>query len=364
MKKYLLLLLVAQFSFGQIPTGYYNTASGTGYVLKTQLFNKIGTHTTISYTPGLWNLYYTSDVRTDGKVWDIYSNCNFIFGTFASTGGNQDDGTSGTSECQKYNREHTFPKSWFNNTSSPMYSDAFHIMPSDKKVNGLRGNLAYGIVGSPTYTSGNGTKIGNCVAPGYPYNLLVCEPTDIYKGDIARNYFYMATCYEDIIGSWQNNDADANTVLDGTSDKVYETWFLNMLLTWHINDPVSQKEIDRNNAIYSVQGNRNPFIDHPEYVCQIWSTPATCATLFNNSFLSDNSVIIYPNPTNSNEIEITTEEPITKLTLVNTNGQIIKEIVSPIFNQNTFKLNNLQQGFYFLKINAEKGSLTKKIIVN
>ena len=134
MKKYLLLILVAQFSFGQIPTGYYNTATGTGYALKTQLFNKIGTHTTISYTPGLWNLYYTSDVRTDGKVWDIYSNCNFIFGTFASTGGNQDDGTSGTSECQKYNREHTFPKSWFNNTSSPMYSDAFHIMPSDKKV--------------------------------------------------------------------------------------------------------------------------------------------------------------------------------------------------------------------------------------
>jgi len=86
--------------------------------------------------------------------------------------------------------------------------------------------------------------------------------------------------------------------------------------------------------------------------------------LSSQSFISDSAVQVFPNPTNSNEIEISTEEIITKLTLVNINGQIIKEIVSPIFNQNTFKLNNLQQGFYFLQINTEKGSLTKKIIVN
>lgn len=358
----LIILLSVFFGFAQIPSGYYSTATGTGYTLKTQLFNKIGPHTTVSYTPGLWNLYYTSDVRPDGKVWDIYSNCNFIFGTFAATGGNQDDGTGGTAECQKYNREHTFPKSWFNNTSSQMYSDAFHVMPCDKKVNGLRGNLAYGIVGTATYTSGNGTKFGNCVAPGYPYSLQVCEPADEFKGDIARNYFYMATCYEDQIGSWQNNDVDANTVLDGTSNKVFETWFLNMLITWHLNDPVSQKEINRNNAIYAVQGNRNPYIDHPEFVCQIWSTQ--CAALTSESFLADNAVSIFPNPTNTNEVEIFSTENITKMTLVNINGQIIKTIENPIFNQNVYKLNNLPQGFYFIQISAENGSLTKKIVVN
>jgi hypothetical protein len=80
--------------------------------------------------------------------------------------------------------------------------------------------------------------------------------------------------------------------------------------------------------------------------------------------LADNSVSIYPNPTNSNEIEIYTLETITKISLINSIGQIVKEIAQPIFKQNTFKLNNLQQGFYFLQITAENGSLTKKIIVN
>jgi len=141
-------------SFAQIPQGYYNNATGSGYTLKTQLFNIINPHTIISYSPGLWNLYAVSDVKADGKVWDIYTSCTFTFGT--GPGGNQDQGTGGTSECQFFNKEHTFPKSWFGGVSgTAMYSDAFHVMPTDKKVNGLRGNNAYGIVGNATYTSSN-----------------------------------------------------------------------------------------------------------------------------------------------------------------------------------------------------------------
>ena len=362
MKKNFTLIALLSFLIGvaQIPTGYYNTATGTGFALKTQLYNKIHAHTELSYSPGLWNLYYTSDVRPDGKVWDIYANCNFVFGTFASTGGNQDDGTSGTSECQKYNREHTFPKSWFAN-ATPMYSDAFHVMPSDKKVNGLRGNLSYGIVGTASYTSGNGSKLGNCVAPGYTYGLQVFEPADEFKGDIARNYFYMATCYQNLIGSWQNNDADADTVLDGSSDNVFEPWFLNMLITWNNNDPVSTKEINRNNAIYSAQGNRNPFIDHPEYVCQIWSS--ACAALNNNSL--DYAVItVYPNPSNDNKINIESTVEINAITVFNLNGQIIVQEQKPIFSNNTHTIENLPKGFYFMQLESQGQLVTKKIIIN
>ncbi|ESU20259.1 extracellular ribonuclease [Flavobacterium enshiense DK69] len=354
----LLLLLSVTIGFAQIPAGYYNSAIGTGYTLKTQLYNIIKNPSVVSYSPGLWNLYYTSDVRPDGKVWDIYSNCNFIFGSVAS-GGNQDDGNLGTSECQRYNREHTFPKSWFAN-ATPMYSDAFHVMPTDKKVNGLRGNLAYGKVGTATYTASNGSKIGNCVAPNYPYSLQVFEPADQYKGDIARNYFYMATCYQNLIGGWETNDADANTVLDGTSDKVFEQWYLDLLYSWHIADPVSQKEIDRNNAVYGAQGNRNPYIDHPEWVSVIWGS-----TLATESFDALANATIFPNPTNDSRINIVSEAELNEIQLINSNGQIIQYIKKPASIQNTYRLDNLPKGFYLVKLSSENNkTITKKIVVN
>ena len=364
MKKTILILslLISVISFAQIPTGYYNTATGTGFALKTQLFTKIKSHTTVSYSPGLWNLYYTSDVRPDGKVWDIYANCNFIFGTATATGGNQDDGTGGTSECQKYNREHTFPQSWFL-SATPMYSDAFIVMPTDKKINGLRGNLAYGIVGTATYTSGNGSKIGNCVAPNYTYSNQVFEPADEYKGDIARNYFYIATCYQDLIASWQGNDPNVTTILDGSSDNVFRPWFLNMLLKWNNDDPVSQKEIDRNNAIYAVQGNRNPYIDHPEYVCMVWS--AACAALSNTDFGSIDTVIsIYPNPTNNHKVAVQTTLPVDEIDVININGQLLQQLKNPTPENNNYSVDNLPQGFYFVKITSNNQSVVKKVIVN
>lgn len=346
-----------------IPPGYYNTATGSGFVLKTQLYNKISPHNIILYGSGLWNLYQTSDVRPDGFVWDIYSTCNFVFGTVAN-GGQQDDGTLGTVECQRFNKEHTFPKSWFGGVSgTAMYSDAFHVMPADKKDNGARGSLAYGMVGTATYTTSNGSKIGTCSTPNYPYTLKVFEPADEFKGDIARNYFYMATCYENIIGSWQTLDAtgSGDTVLDGSNDNVFEPWFLNMLLIWHNQDPVSQKEIDRNNAIYAVQGNRNPYIDHPEYVCQVWST--ACATMTINS-LEFASISVYPNPSNEHKINIDSQVAVDAIQLINTNGQLMTEVKKPVFNNNSYTLENVPQGFYFLKLSSNNQSVTKKVIIN
>jgi len=344
-------------SFAQIPQGYYNNATGSGYTLKTQLFNIINPHTIISYSPGLWNLYAVSDVKADGKVWDIYTSCTFTFGT--GPGGNQDQGTGGTSECQFFNKEHTFPKSWFGGVSgTAMYSDAFHVMPTDKKVNGLRGNNAYGIVGNATYTSSNGSKIGNSITPNGP-SLVVFEPADEYKGDIARNYFYMATCYEDLIGSWKNNNSNGAAFLDGTNTRVYEQWSLNMLYSWHIADPVSRKEEDRNNVIYSVQGNRNPFIDHPEWVYSIWSS-----ALSNENFNFLEGVSVYPNPSSNGAFSITSKTILDDIQLISINGQLIYDIKNPIKINESYTLDNLPQGFYFLKLTSDTDSVIKKISVN
>ncbi|MDR1227184.1 MAG: endonuclease [Prevotellaceae bacterium] len=272
MKKLLIYLFLALpvVLSAQIPAGYYASANGkTGAALKTTLHNQIKGHTVHSYAD-LWTDYVTTDKRADGKVWDMYSTCTFTFGS-SSAGGNQ-CGNYG-SVCDCYNREHSFPKSWFND-ASPMYSDIFHIYPTDGKVNGVRNNYPYGEVGNATWTDAKGLgKLGSAKS-GLGYSGVVFEPADEYKGDFARTYFYMVTRYEDVVAGWYSN-AEAKPTLNGTAYPAFNTWVIDMLLRWHANDPVSQKEVDRNNAVYSsVQGNRNPFIDHPEYADLIWgSTP-------------------------------------------------------------------------------------------
>lgn len=247
--------------FSQPPAGYYDPANGlSGAALQTALHNIIDNHTVISYD-NLWTAFQTTDDNAGGKVWDMYSNCSFSFGT------NQCGSYS--VECDCYNREHSFPKSWFGGEVAPMYSDLFHLVPTDGKVNGMRDNYAYGEVGTATFTSSNGSKLGTCNYPGY--TGIVFEPIDEYKGDFARNHFYMAVRYADLIANWHSNDANAEAVLVATAYPAFESWYLQMLMAWHYADPVSTKETDRNNTVYtSYQHNRNPFIDHPEYANLIW----------------------------------------------------------------------------------------------
>jgi endonuclease I len=244
------------------PAGYYDAAAGkTGAALKTALYGIINAHTERSYSQ-LWTDFQTTDKKADGSVWDMYSDCSYTFGT--------DQCGSYSGECKAnggcYNREHSFPKSWFNQ-ATPMYTDLFHLYPTDGKVNGMRGNYPFGEVSSPTYTSGNGSKLGACSFPGY--TGIVFEPKDEYKGDFARTYMYMVTCYENVVTTW-NYDTNGVAILDGTTYPAFKTWFVNLLLKWNAQDPVSQKEIDRNNAVYGIQGNRNPYIDHPEWVSSVW----------------------------------------------------------------------------------------------
>ncbi len=278
MRKFSLLLLLAGIGAqAQIPDGYYNTATGTGYTLKSQLHDIIDNHSNQGYG-ALWDFYSSYELdsyyENDGTILDIYSENPtgtdpYNFTKISDQCGNY----SGEGDC--YNREHSFPRSWFGGDVEPMNSDVHHIFASDGRVNAIRGSFPYGVVSSVSTTSQNGSKLGSGTS-AQGYTGTVFEPIDEFKGDIARAYFYMATRYEDVISSWQNNSSSSDAVLNGSSDQVYEDWVVNLMLNWHLNDPVSQKEIDRNdNAYDNHQGNRNPFIDHPEWVECIWNNDCT-----------------------------------------------------------------------------------------
>nr|WP_294776446.1 endonuclease [uncultured Flavobacterium sp.] len=353
----LVLLSSAFFGFSQIPPGYYNTATGTGYTLKTQLFNIINDHNDRGYA-GLYVTYATSDIdsyyENNGSMLDMYtenptgSECEFIYG-----GGLQDDGTLGNNECERYNREHIIPQSVFG-SATPMYSDAHFVVPSDKYVNAQRGDLPFSKVNVPNNTYSNGGKRGSNLNSGYSagYNGTVFEPIDEFKGDIARMILYFATRYEDLVAGW------SYTMFNGTSTQVFTNQSLNVLLTWNAQDPVSQREIDRNNAIYTRQNNRNPFIDNNNYVTQIWGLP-----LANPTFDDLETVKVYPNPT-KDIINIESATALTEIEIITINGQVLQQIKNPVFNNSTYSISNLPKGFYFVKMSNENNSITKKVLVN
>ena len=243
-----------------IPTGYYNSAEGKNKgALLEALELIVGEHKTLGYGD-LWDLYYESDVTSEGYIWDMYSTSKY------TPGRNQCGSYSKIGDC--YNREHSFPKSWFDDRS-PMYSDAFHIYPTDGKVNGQRSNYPFGECANGSYVSSSGGvkalgRLGSSTFSGY--SGTVFEPDDQYKGDFARSYFYMAAAYNSYIDDW------SSAQLAGNSYPCFSDWSVNLLMKWHREDPVSEKEINRNEVVYRWQGNRNPFIDHPELAEYVWGT--------------------------------------------------------------------------------------------
>ena len=265
-----LLIFTATTSFAQGPNDsgtYYAAADGKkGAELKTALcgiiYNRTERGSADDVYKMLWNDFKTTDVRSDGKVWDMYSNItNFTFGTDQDSGNHSYEGKA-------YNREHSFPKSWFGGKVMPMYADLFHLYPTDGKVNENRGDLPFGETNGSNKNSANDfSKIGVCTYPGYTGTVF--EPNDIYKGDFARTYFYMVTCYEEKLPDWVNK-GNANITINSSG---LVTWQLEMLMKWSKNDPVSaDKETPRNIAVYGIQGNRNPFIDYPGLEEYIWGS--------------------------------------------------------------------------------------------
>lgn len=220
--------------------------------LKTNLHNIIESHTSIGYK-ALYNAYLKTDLREDGTIWDMYSNVKF---KPSENSGNY------KKEGDMYNREHTIPQSIFSE-KDPMKCDLFHVYPTDGYVNNRRSNFPHAEVGSTTYVSSNNTKVGSSKTSGVSGS--VCEPADEYKGDFARTYFYFVTCYQTKLAGFKNFAAFSNNTYPSLS-----SWAIKLYLKWSKEDPVSEKEIKRNEEAYKIQKNRNPFIDFPGIENLIW----------------------------------------------------------------------------------------------
>ncbi|MBR3726971.1 MAG: endonuclease [Prevotella sp.] len=247
---------------------YYEAANGkSGQALKTALSGIIKNgHDPIGYNDNMYEAYKNTDTRPDGKVRDWYSNATNFTHVVDKAGSYKNEG-----DC--YNREHTLPQSWFESygEASTIKCDIIHVVPTDGKINGMRGNVPLAEV-NPSRIAGqskNGySKWGMCGVSGY--GGTVFEPNDEIKGDIARIYFYVVTRYENTATKWANN-ATASAVFNGSSAyQPFKQWYFDMLVRWAQNDPVDDLEIARNNAVYEEQGNRNPFVDYPGLEDYIW----------------------------------------------------------------------------------------------
>jgi endonuclease I len=372
---FLFTLLISSAIYAQAPAGYYDSATGTGFALKTQLKDIIDnnndglTNEFIALDLGYSALYVTyedSDVdiyfENNGTILDMYSERVIQNPDNSSTnlpdsyeytfGVNQDDGTMGTAEGQRYNREHTIPQSSFS-SGSPMRNDAHFVIPSDKYVNAQRGNLPYGFVDTSQQFDeySNGTRRGENTNSGVGagYNGDVFEPIDEFKGDIARMYFFFATRYEDQIAGFNY------VMFDGSDDQAIDQPFLDILYNWHVNDPVSQREIDRNNAIFARQDNRNPFIDNPQFVLEIWQS-----VLSVDEFETVETIKMYPNPANGNEVTIISNQDLA-VEVYDILGKKVK-IQNISVNQKQLNISGLSKGIYIVKLDSDKGSITKKLI--
>lgn len=274
-----------------MPRDYYpNSLEGkNGAELKTELHNLLKNHTRLPYGSRdynqiacTWTVFKKSDVRPNGKVWDMYSNNSYNF-------------SNGAGATKGMNIEHSVPKSWwgdaYDETATPLTRfkydgsyDLHHLTPSDADANMAKSNYPLGVVDSPSFDNGV-TKVGTGQANGRATNLF--EPADEYKGDFARMYLYFVTCYQDY--SWKSS---ALSMFAQNSYPTLNTYGQSLLLKWHRQGPVSQKEIDRNNAVYSFQGNRNPFIDYPNMVEYIWGDSTNYEFSFSGQSTSAPSISI------------------------------------------------------------------------
>ncbi len=226
--------------------------------LKTALYSIIHNHTDIGYD-GLLSAYHESDRRADGYLRDWYSNAtSYVIGGSAENHAYKGEGDG-------YNREHLVPQSWFG--SGDMKSDLVQVIPSDGYVNNRRSNMPLGENDGGTWKSANGySKVGACTVSGYSGQCF--EPNDEVKGDIARVYFYVLACYQNLHPNWTGGSA--SQVFDGKAYPGLKDWAMKMFLRWAKEDPVDDVERARNEVVYAKQKNRNPFVDYPSLCEYVW----------------------------------------------------------------------------------------------
>ena len=232
---------------------YYDDIDSGSATLKSDLHPLISAFDSVGFD-GLWDAFADTDRDASGHVWDIYSDVPGGTDPYSYSFDDQCGQYDGEGDC--YNREHSWPSSW-SNEDSQLRSDLFHVYPTDGYVNCRRDNLPYGVVDDVDWESLNGSRKGRCEHEGHQIDVF--EPIDAYKGDLARTYFYVSVAYTG--SGWSSNEMVQGSRIGAEAEA--------MLRQWHADDPVSDKEIERNDAVFDLQGNRSPFVDHPEWVCEI-----------------------------------------------------------------------------------------------
>lgn len=268
----LLVFLSIQLVFTQVPPGYYNAARDKKKdALKTSLYQLAYPIRVLNYGSGsgaTWEGFYQTDRNADGSVIDMYSSIVRFF-----------NGYNGVTDMHI---EHSFPKSWWGGVNNYAYRDLFHLFPADGTTNSTKNNHPLGeIYGTPSFNNGV-SKIG---ANGFGgvYTGTCFEPANEFKGDFARAYFYIVTIHENLSNAWDS------PMLQKNKYPTWTPWALQLLTKWHQQDPVSLKERLRQEAVYKIQGNRNPFIDYPGLVSYIWGKDTVSAYPFEDvaeSFIS------------------------------------------------------------------------------
>ena len=258
----------------EIPSGYYTSIEGKATSeLKTALYNIIRNQSQQQTYSRLPTYFQRTDTYPNSnRWWDMYSNSPLYAPSFTGL-----------------NREHSLPKSWWGGSQTVLaYTDLNHLYPSEMQANTAKSNYPLGIV-----TDG-GSKFNNSmVMVGRGQNsggaAYVFEPADEYKGDFARTYFYMVTCYQDFDWRYQY------MCMNGTYPSMQQ-WAIDLLLKWHRGDPVSQKELDRNEQVYLIQANRNPFIDYPDLVEYIWGDKKGQAFKFSGGSVTPGEAVLVTPP--------------------------------------------------------------------
>lgn len=236
-----------------IPAGYYSSLNGKSEgALKTAIHELLYNHTQVSSYSDLPRYFMRTDIHPDKLQngnpmwWDMYAEIPLYTPSFSGL-----------------NREHSFPKSWWGgDTDTPAYTDLNHLYPSEMKANTAKSNYPLGVCSSTTFDNGI-SKVGPPVTGQGGGAAKVFEPANEYKGDLARAYFYMVCCYQNL--SWRYT-----YMVQQNLYPTLNSWSVNLLLQWHRQDPPSQKEYDRNEQVYKIQNNRNPFIDYPDLAEYLW----------------------------------------------------------------------------------------------
>lgn len=210
---------------------------------------------------GLYETYKVAYLKPNGKIFDYYS---------AITDYDPDKDRAGTynKEGDCFNREHSIPQSWWGGGTGNQGSDPFIVVPTDGYVNNIRSSNPFGMVSNAKKTFSNSKSGTPDSSWGYT-STDVFEPDDSVKGDFARIYFYAIARYSAASG-WSSNNAKSCFSGSDNVNTGLTLYAVKLFSYWSELDPVSDWELNVNNAIAPIQKNRNPFIDHPEYANTLW----------------------------------------------------------------------------------------------